>query len=303
MGIDTKWLKDFIVLSELRNFSRAAEARFITQPAFGRHIKALEEAVGQQLIDRTTHPISLTPAGKQFRTTARNLIEQLEHGLEQLQGVNQPIFAPLKIASPHSLSSPTLMNLMDQISVSSELAYSVDVLRVDFATQSLVEGQSDILFAFDVINLLQPPYQNIPIGKGHFLLVSATDELGKPLFTPSREESIPYLRYSSESYTSRLIEGHVGSNLGFAHINCFESSMCQLHKEMALRGKGVAWLPTCLIQEELDSGKLYAFDTPQWSVPYQMRLYRNSNRLSDIGEQFWAELQNQVHEGWTLEYS
>lgn len=91
MGIDTKWLEDFIALSELRNFSRAAEARFITQPAFGRHIKALEEAVGRQLIDRTTHPVSLTPAGKQFRTTARNLIQQLDHGLTQLKGVDQPL--------------------------------------------------------------------------------------------------------------------------------------------------------------------------------------------------------------------
>lgn len=300
MGIDTKWLEDFIALSELRNFSRAAEARFITQPAFGRHIKALEEAVGRQLIDRTTHPVSLTPAGKQFRTTARNLIQQLDHGLTQLKGVDQPLFAPLKIASPHSLASPTLMNLMEEITTPSELPYSVDVLRVDFATQSLMEGQTDILFAFDVIDLLQPPYQNIPVGKGAFVLVSATDSQGQPLYTPNLDQPVPFLRYSSESYTARLIEGHVGSDLGFSHRTCFESSMCQLHKDMVLRGKGVSWLPSGLIEAELASGKLHAFDAPRWNVPYQMRMYRNHNRLSDIGEQFWAHLKSKVADGWLL---
>ncbi|WP_459782843.1 LysR family transcriptional regulator, partial [Photobacterium sp. R1] len=54
MNLDTKWLEDFIVLCEVRNFSRAAKARHITLPAFGRHIKSLEEAVGVQLIDRST---------------------------------------------------------------------------------------------------------------------------------------------------------------------------------------------------------------------------------------------------------
>lgn len=298
--MDTRWLEDFIALSELKNFSRAAEARFITQPAFGRHIKALEAAVGLQLIDRTTHPISLTPAGKQFRTTARNLIEQLSHGLTQLQGVNQPLFAPLKIATPHLLASPTLMDLMEQINVFPELSYSVDVLRVDFAAQSLIEGQSDILFAFDVMELLQPPYQNIPVGKGHFLLVSAADSDGMPIYTPDLEQFVPFLRYSSESYSSRLIESHVGSDFGFAHRTCFESSMCQLHKDMVLRGKGIAWLPSCLIQRELDRGELYAFDESRWSVPYQMRLYRSNNRLSDVGEMFWAQLQQRVNQGWSM---
>ncbi|MFT7681973.1 MAG: DNA-binding transcriptional LysR family regulator, partial [Moritella dasanensis] len=46
MSFDSKWLEDFLTLNETRNFSKAAQLRHITQPAFGRHIKALEAAVG-----------------------------------------------------------------------------------------------------------------------------------------------------------------------------------------------------------------------------------------------------------------
>ncbi|MEI8632051.1 LysR family transcriptional regulator [Vibrio sp. PP-XX7] len=41
-NIETKWLQDFLTLAELKNFSHAAEARNVTQPAFSRRIKSLE---------------------------------------------------------------------------------------------------------------------------------------------------------------------------------------------------------------------------------------------------------------------
>ena len=37
-----KWLEDFITLAQTRSFSRAAELRHVTHPAFGRRIRALE---------------------------------------------------------------------------------------------------------------------------------------------------------------------------------------------------------------------------------------------------------------------
>ena len=66
--LDLDWLEDFIALAESGNFSRAAQARNIAQPAFSRHIKSLEEWVGVDLFDRTSHPVSLTAAGRQTST-------------------------------------------------------------------------------------------------------------------------------------------------------------------------------------------------------------------------------------------
>ena len=37
-----KWFEDFLALAQTRSFSRAAELRHVTHPAFGRRIKALE---------------------------------------------------------------------------------------------------------------------------------------------------------------------------------------------------------------------------------------------------------------------
>ncbi|GHA40344.1 LysR family transcriptional regulator [Photobacterium aphoticum] len=300
MNLDTKWLEDFLMLADLQHFSRAAEARHITQPAFGRHIRALEKAIGQPLIDRSTTPISLTPAGRQFRTVARNMIAQMEDGLKLLNGIEQPLQNPIRIASPHSLSSPTLLDLIDHVNQQQDMPFSVDILRVDCAVDSLIQGQCDFFLGFEIHSLLQPPFSNVCIGQGDFLLVSATNSNGEPLFQPSAEHATPIIRYSADSYSARLIEQHQPGLKPLHTYPVFESSMCQLHKDMALRGKGLAWLPDAQIQHELAAGTLKAIDPTHYRFPYQIRLYRNSAPLRHHAQQLWQQLHSDIQQGWQL---
>jgi len=78
------WLEDFIELARTRSFSRAAENRFVTHPAFGRRIKALEQWVGAELVVRT-HPVSLTAAGQLFLDAATHSTDVLYAARAQLQ--------------------------------------------------------------------------------------------------------------------------------------------------------------------------------------------------------------------------
>ena len=55
-----KWLDDFVSLAKTRSFTRAAEERQVTLPAFGRRIKSLESWVGVPLVNRGTYPATLT---------------------------------------------------------------------------------------------------------------------------------------------------------------------------------------------------------------------------------------------------
>ncbi len=63
------WLEDFMSLAQTRNFSRAAELRHVTHPAFGRRIRALESWAGTPLLVRGKSPVTLTPAGELFLET------------------------------------------------------------------------------------------------------------------------------------------------------------------------------------------------------------------------------------------
>ena len=53
MSLNLSWLDDFMALAASGNFSRAAEERHMTQPAFSRRVRALEEWLGVDLFDRS----------------------------------------------------------------------------------------------------------------------------------------------------------------------------------------------------------------------------------------------------------
>jgi len=53
----------------------------VTQPAFSRRIRMLEEWVGTALVDRGSHPVELTQAGQAFLPRAKEVLDKLEeHG-------------------------------------------------------------------------------------------------------------------------------------------------------------------------------------------------------------------------------
>ena len=76
--METKWLEDFVSLAETRSFSRSAQLRHVTQPAFSRRIQALEAWAGLDLVDRSSYPTRLTPAGETFYAQALEVLGSLQ---------------------------------------------------------------------------------------------------------------------------------------------------------------------------------------------------------------------------------
>jgi len=82
--ISTRQLRAFLALCELRNFTRAADASHLSQPAFSALISALEDAVGARLFDRTTRSVQLTAEGRLFEPSARRLVAETRAALADL---------------------------------------------------------------------------------------------------------------------------------------------------------------------------------------------------------------------------
>lgn len=87
--MEIKWIQDFLSLAEHSSFSRSAQERSITQSALSRRIRSLEAWLGVELVDRSTYPVRLTPAGKLFYEQARQFLQLLLDTREQLQQAAQ----------------------------------------------------------------------------------------------------------------------------------------------------------------------------------------------------------------------
>lgn len=67
-------LRHLISLADTASFTRGADAVFLTQPAFSRSIRALEDELGQPLCDRIGKRFELTPFGREVLQRARRLV-------------------------------------------------------------------------------------------------------------------------------------------------------------------------------------------------------------------------------------
>src|SRR3546814_18217745 len=79
--MNLSWLEDFLALAASGNFSRAAQDRHMTQPAFRRRIRALDDWLGVALFDRATHPVALTETGDWFRATPHEILGRVAREL------------------------------------------------------------------------------------------------------------------------------------------------------------------------------------------------------------------------------
>ena len=84
-SMETKWFEDFISLAETRSFSRSAELRHVTQSAFSRRIQSLEAWAGVALVDRSSYPTALTPAGERLYGQALELLQSLQRARDALR--------------------------------------------------------------------------------------------------------------------------------------------------------------------------------------------------------------------------
>ncbi|MFG5408715.1 LysR family transcriptional regulator [Piscinibacter sakaiensis] len=78
MHVSTRQLRAFLALIDARNFTRAAAASHLSQPAFSALIRQLEQALGVRLFDRSTRHVALTAEGEEFAHAARRVLAAFE---------------------------------------------------------------------------------------------------------------------------------------------------------------------------------------------------------------------------------
>ena len=90
-------LKYFVAAAESRSFTKAAEQSYISQTAITQQIRLLEEALGCPLFDRSTRPVSLTPAGTIFLREAKGILERMSRAQERVHDASTGLSGTLRV--------------------------------------------------------------------------------------------------------------------------------------------------------------------------------------------------------------
>jgi len=289
------WLEDFLALAATGNFSRAAEERHMTQPAFSRRIRALEEWLGVVLIDRTTHPATLTEPGEWFRSLAQELLARVARMPDEARAVADASSATLRIAATHALSltfMPAWLRGLESGAPVGPMQLVSDVMQQCEAL--MLQGRTQFLLCHGHAQapgrLEAGGFPSCVVGADVLMPVCAPGERNRPAHSLRGTASgrVALLAYSTESGLGRIVRAVLGARLDeLATQVVLTAHLATVLKTMALEARGIAWLPASLIQAELAQGALLPLGEGRWNVELEIRLFRTSGKLPRAAERFW----------------
>jgi len=286
--MEAKWLEDFLSVARTGNFSQSASEMHITQSAFSRRIKALEQWVGVALIDRSTYPTRLTPAGERFRDAAREATATL---LKTRQELRQALHADrklLRIAVQHSLAASFLAPWLARLPIRrDDLLVRATADNLHDCVRGLEEGSVDLLVCYShpelPLHLDAARYPSMSLAADALVAFSRPDAAGRPLHALQQDlhhdlrqdsPAVPWLAYSEGTFLSRAASLALREPGPAPLLHpVVESALAEALRAAAVAGLGVAWLPDSLVASDLESGALVRAGGVEFDVALQICLY------------------------------
>jgi DNA-binding transcriptional LysR family regulator len=293
--MDIRWLQDFLTIAETANFTRAAEIRNSSQAAFSRRIQSLEQWLGVPLIDRSTFPTKLTAEGERFRERAAEIVLQVADAKVSLTGAVVGRREQVRIALPHALATGRLAawwaewsgHGMDDVTCTAVPGNVHDTVT------ALVSGNADLLICFHTAEQpihLSAQYERVVIGAENlrpYVAASLAANVQKQ-FPGTQRSPLSLLMYSSGAYLGRMVELIIESARPRLIGRCvFEADMADVLRNLAVEGRGVAWLPDCSVLGA-PPGSLVPLEG--WSQHMSVVAYRDRQSRNKKVERLWSAL-------------
>ena len=292
--MEIRWLEDLICVAEKGHFVRAAKARHVTQSSLSRRIKSLETWVGTELLDRSHHPIRLTPAGDEFIVKAREIVRQsylARTNASEYEGTTET--SVITIACIDTLGlvyNPKLLAKLHRSVLPYQSSTTVEAIVVDESLEGLPPGTIDFFICYN------HPSVNIDIDTDEFLRIDIETERILPFCHASYSHiddcrgpdgTIPFLEFSRTTYMSKIVQ-HILHKAPFKQSlrPVFRSPLGESLMRAVSIGRGIAWLPESLAKSNPGLDIIPCADD-EYSTTVQISLYRSKLKCHPIARSTW----------------
>jgi DNA-binding transcriptional LysR family regulator len=110
--MELRQLAYLVAVAREASFTRAAQRLHVAQPGISQQIRRLEAELGEQLFDRSTTPVRLTPAGQAFLPHAREALHASEAGRAALMRLRGVVSGRLRIGTIPGIPHVDLAGLL-----------------------------------------------------------------------------------------------------------------------------------------------------------------------------------------------
>lgn len=293
--MELKWLEDLVAVAQEGHFSRAAESRHVTQSALSRRIQALELWAGAELLDRSQHPIRLTPEGEDFIQVARDIVGRSYEIQASIAASGRIAKDGVRVACLHTLALdflPAFVARLQKEIGAFEMSIVAETRTIEEYLGSLTTGTSDLFVCY------HHPAVTFDIDPASFPSI----EIGRDIMAPFgdarfvealRDETatapVPYLQFSATSFMSHVVRDLVmRARLSDRLRPVYRASLAESLISAARHGLGLGWMPKSLVGPDADAMP----DMPEsWTTPMVVRAYRARNNSNRTLARIWDAIE------------
>ena len=285
--MDTRLLEDVLLLLEERNFSAAAARRNMTQPAFSRRIRVLEQWIGRDLLVRRSNRVEFSSTLEECEPQIRAMLAHLQQLRSQLRNPETGS-DPLVIATQHSLSVSVVPEILAKAREGNPaLRTRLRTQNRDIAMSMFLRREADLLLSYEIRDMPDAPFDDsvaryvwrrdalIPVVGGELKYRLAAGNI-----LPKHANVIAY---PADSQIGQIIENYQQMQpLSLNGPRIVESAFSVAVAGLVLSGSGAAWVPHSLIYDDLLSGDVAILHQDYGRIPLNIMLYvHRSNAKAD----------------------
>ena len=149
-------LRYFVAVAEQRSFTKAANQYYLSQTAVTQQVRALEDTLGVQLLDRNSRPVSLTPAGAVFLTEAKAILERMNTAVSRTRDASTGLVGSVRIGYTKGYERSDLSNKLRAFHRDyPNILLTCFRCDTDMLAAGLLNGEYDIIFTWDSTNIRQ----------------------------------------------------------------------------------------------------------------------------------------------------
>src|SRR5713226_2654330 len=256
---DTTRMRLLVEIERQGSVSAAAAAIGIGQPSASQHLRLLEAAAGQRLVERTGRGSRLTEAGQVLAARAAQALSSLGAAEEELGAL-----AGLQTGTIHlgASTAPGVYLLPDTLGCFHRsypgVSVEVEVAASDEILKRLLSGRVQIALvgatSADVRVELEPFLEDEIVG----VAKPGLAPLKKGLLAPERMSAFMLLSREPGSSSQRVIDEELRA-IGIAPAGMWELGSSEAIKRAAREGLGLAFLSRYAVAEEVERGDLESF--------------------------------------------
>jgi DNA-binding transcriptional LysR family regulator len=279
--------KLFRDIAHNKSISRGAAMNDISQSAASQYIQETERRLGVTLLDRTTRPLALTPAGKLFCDLCRDALRREEQFQVQLENLKGFVEGAVRVASIYSVGLSEMSRLQEEFAARFPNAQlHVDYLRPDKVYESLLTDQADLGLV------------SYPVGTKDLAVIAWREEemavaappshplAGKAVLVPADLDGQDFIGFDEDLSIRRELDRFLRDH-GIEIRMTMQFDNIQMIKEAVALGSGISILPARTMQAEIAQGRLVSIPlhAPELVRPVGI-VHRKRKRFSNAVQSF-----------------